>query len=141
MLKRLFLALSMVLLLLVLVAPAAYALQVDEQLPSELSDLILPTGLGTVVMVIVGLLKRLNSEKHGKVGRFGDWLNAGGLNQFLISLVVAGIVLGVVQAIIYFGAYEQAQSFWSNFVIAWGVSQVFYNTQKAGAAGIRSLRS
>lgn len=130
----------LVLLALLLTALPAFA-QVEEPLPTELKDLATPGGLGVVVVVVVGLLKRLSSEKHGWIGKLGDWLNAGGLNPFLASLVVAGLFLGIVQAIAYFGVYDLAQGFWSNFVVAWGVSQAFYNTQKAASGGIKALRA
>jgi len=134
--RRITILAVLVLLFSLALSITAFA-QVEEPLPGELKDLAAPAGLGVVVVVVVGLLKRLNSEKHGTVGKFGDWLNAGGLNAFLVSVIVAGIVLGVVQLIIYFGVYDQAQGFWANFVVAWTVSQGFYNLQKAGTTGVK----
>jgi ABC-type glycerol-3-phosphate transport system permease component len=138
--KRLLIVAVLVLLLAMALGVATAYAQVEEALPGELSDLLAPTGLGVAVMVTLGLLKRLNSERHGSVGKLGDWLNSGSLNQFFASVVIAGIVLGVVQLIIYLGAYEVAQGFWANFVIAWTVSQGAYNLQKAGATGVKALR-
>lgn len=119
-------------IVVVLLSMATVALADDATpLPADLSELATPAGLGVVVVVIVGLLKR--------APKVGKWIKADGLHAFAVSIGVAGVVLLIVHLVQYFGIYDLAQGFWANFTVAWGVSQMFYNTQKVGADTVKTV--
>ena len=117
-------------LLFVLMVPVVMA-QEENALPSDLGELATPAGMGLLITAVLGLLKRLSSEKHGWIGGLGDWLNADPFNQFLTSIILALVVLGGLWAVDYFGVYDVAGEVWATFVVAWTVSQGLYNGQKA----------
>ena len=104
---------------------------VTESLPTDLGDLKTPAGLSVIVVIVVGLLKR--------AGKFGEWMQEAPLNSFGVSLAVAGVVLGGIYLIEYFGVWDIAQGFWLNFGVMWTVSQGFYNVQKVATKTTRAM--
>lgn len=139
---RLALRVALVIVLLALVlAPVAFAQDGSgvTELPANLTDLLAPGGLGVVVTILVGLLKRLNSQSApGILGRFGDWLNASPFNQLVVSLLSALGVIAVVQLILYLGFGNTAQDVWFYFGVAWLTSQGLYNGQKVVANQVKT---
>lgn len=104
---------------------------VTESLPTDLGELKTPAGLSVIVVIVVGLLKR--------AGKFGEWMQAAPLNSFGVSLAVAGVILGGIYLIEYFGVWDIAQGFWLNFGVMWTVSQGFYNVQKVATKTTRAM--
>lgn len=121
----------LVVLALFMLPAVALAQGVDDSLPTNLDDLLGPAGLGVVVVIVMGLLK--------KAGKLGEWITKNSLNGFAMSLAVAGVILGAVHLVKYLGVYDYAQNFWLNFGVAWAVAQVWYNIQKAGSSGYRAM--
>ena len=121
----------LVVLIALALSAVAYAQEgVTETLPTDLGDLKTPAGLSIVVVIVVGLLKR--------AGKFGKWMQEAPLNSFGVSLGVAGVILGLLYILEYFGMWETAQGFWLNFGVMWSVSQGFYNVQKVATKTTRA---
>lgn len=93
--------------------------------------LLTPAGLGTAIVVIIGLLKRLQS-RPGWLGQVGRWVRDHAMLTSLALAVVLGTGVYLIQA---YNLSEYLETVWPLVVLilnatTWAMSQGIYNAQK-----------
>jgi hypothetical protein len=93
--------------------------------------LLTPAGLGTAIVVIIGLLKRLQ-DRPDWLGAIGRWVRDHAMAMSLILAAVLGTGVYLVQA---YNLSEYLETVWPVVVLVlnattWAMSQGIYNAQK-----------
>lgn len=96
-------------------------------MPANFADLLTVSGLVALTVLIVGLLKAIPSREGTHLYTTLAWIQE---NQFLTSLIVAGIVAGIAYAVRLFGYMPYAEHYWQAVLFLWAAAQALYNGQK-----------
>jgi len=96
-------------------------------MPANFADLLTVSGLVALTVLIVGLLKAIPSREGTHIYVTLAWINE---NQFITSLIVAGLIAAIAYAVREFGYMPYAEHYWQGALFLWAAAQALYNGQK-----------
>ena len=99
-------------------------------MPDQFANLLTVSGLVTLTVLVVGLLKALRGPEGTFARIVGDWVRD---NQFVTSVVVAASIAAAAYAVQYFGYLDVAEEYWKVLLLIWSAAQAVYNGQKGVA--------
>ena len=96
-------------------------------MPTNVSDLLTISGLTTLTVLIMAILKRLDGPPGSWAETATNWIKA---NQFITSLLVAFTLAGLTYLVRETGYLPLAEKAWQGALFLWAVAQALYNGQK-----------
>ncbi len=96
-------------------------------MPTHFADILTTAGLVSLTVLIVALLKAIPASETNPLAPVLAWIK---VNQFLTSIIIAGILAAIAYAVQVLGYMPLAEDYWQGWLFLWAAAQALYNGQK-----------